>query len=129
MTDHVTNIYEAILRLHNEGGMGNFVTFIADEEKNYYVQVTGEKEGDTLYTEAVSNNSLSPAFRLNESKINLLKSIGWLEPKYGEGNFYKDWSIRRDEDRRKVAEFLFRTLEEVYELSTNDELAMDIALE
>lgn len=129
MTDHVKNIYEAILRLHNEGGMGNFVTFIADEEKNYYVQVTGEKEGDTLYTEAVSNNSLSPSFQLNESKINILKSIGWLEPKGGEGNFYKDWSISRDEDRRKVAEFLFKTLEDVYGLSANDELAADLALE
>jgi hypothetical protein len=129
MTDHVTNIYEALLRLHNEGGMGNFVTFIADEEKNYYVQATGEKEGDTIYTEAVSNNSLNLEFRLNDTKINLLKRIGWLEPKGGEGNFYKDWSITWDDDRKKVAEFLFRTLEEVYGLSANDELAADIALE
>lgn len=129
MSDHLTSIYECIEQLHKKGGMGNFVTFIADEEKNYYVQATGEKEGDTIYTEAVSNNSLSPSVRLSESKISHLKSLGWAEPENGEGNFYKNWTIQSDTDRRQVARFLLQTLEEVYDLFGNDSLAANLVLE
>ncbi len=129
MQDHLTAIYQSIKQLHESGGMGNFVTFVADEEKNYYVQATGEKEGDTIYTEAVSNNALSPAYRLNEIKLTHLKSLGWIEPKNEDGNFYKDWSINSDSDRKQVANFLLKTLEEVYNFTDNDALSANVVLE
>lgn len=129
MSDNLTTIYQSIRQLHEEGGMGNFVIFIADEDKNYYVQATGEKEGDTIYTEAVSNNSLRDPFKLNAIQINHLKSIGWTDPKDGEGNFYKNWSIHSDSDREQIATFLLKTLKDVYQFADYDELATNVVLE
>ncbi|MBK8396691.1 MAG: hypothetical protein IPL26_15835 [Leptospiraceae bacterium] len=129
MKDHLTTIFQTILQMHTEGGFKNFATFISNDEKNYYVQITGEKEGDSIYAEAVSNQSLKSPNQLNTNQINLLLRMGWLEPKGGEGNFYRTWSIAWDEDRKVVAEFLLQTLREVYGLFEGDELIVEIALE
>jgi hypothetical protein len=128
MTDQLTTIYEALIRLHNEGGTGNFVVFTAHDEKNYYVQVAGEKEGDSLFVEAVGNKSLTTQFRLNEIKINHLMQLGWTGSGEDE-NFNKTISINSDVDRRNVAEFLYKSLHEVYGLSVTDEMTVNLSLE
>lgn len=129
MRDHLTTIYQSIQGLNHKGGAGNFAIFIADNDKNYYVQVVGEKGGTDLYTEAVSNNSISKDFKLSDSQIGQLKSMGWLDSKNGKGNYYQNWSISSDSDRMKVANFLLQTLTDIYSLSANEKLETNVVLE
>lgn len=129
MEDHATTIYQTLLRVYNEGGPDSFAVFIADEEKNYYIQVAGEKEGDSLYAEAVSNAFLSPNFQIDDAKVKQLQEMGWDIPTTNEENFSKTWSINSDTDRRNVSNFLLKTLNQTYNLSANKTLTVNLSLE
>lgn len=129
MNDHLDSINQSLRRLHSEGEAGNFVIYKVSEEKNYYIQASGEKGGDTLYVEAVSNNYLAPKFQLDQNKENQLRNLGWIRPEKSEGNFYREMVVKSDQDRQGVADFLFKTLEQVYELSINTDLNIELVLE
>ena len=126
MNDHLDSISQSLNRLHREGEAG---IYKVSEEKKYYIQASGEKGGDTLYVEAVSNNFLAPKFQLDQNKESQLRSLGWIPPEKSEGNFYRELVVKSDQDRKEVADFLFKTLKQVYDLSMNTDLNIELVLE
>ena len=80
--DNVKKVETTLRLLTEDGGRGNFAIFLADSKKNYYVQCAGERGKTTLHCEAVSNESLKPPFKLGETQIQQLLSLG-MEPPQG----------------------------------------------
>lgn len=129
MEDNVARIAESLRRITREGGDGNFVIFLVDEAKNYYVQF-GASRGDTeLRGEAVSNEYLEPEFALSERQIRQLSSLGWQYDPHESPNFYRDWEVKNDDDRLAVAQDVMRMLTQVYGLSPDQEFTIEINLE
>ena len=127
--DNVKKIETALRLLTKEGSWGSFVIFFSDKAKNYYVQCAGERGKTKMHCEAVSNESLKPAFKLGETQIQQLLSLGWNPPKdVSDPNFYRDWEILDDESRTRIAREVMDTLA-VYGLSPNQKLEVELTLE
>ncbi len=129
MAEHSALIYQTVLKIQTDGGLNNFATFIANDEKNYYVQISGEREGNSIYAEAVSNQFLKPKDQLNQSQIHLLTEMGWNQPKGDSVNFYKNWPIDSSNDSEDLTKFLYQTLSRVFGMSSFDQLAVNVSLE
>ena len=106
--------------------------FTVDKKKNYYVQCAGSKSSTTVVCEAVSNEYLEPTWRLSETQIGRLLSLGWKSPNskepQGHPNFHREWEAMSDADRLRVANVLMDTLE-VYGFSRSQKLDIDLGLE
>jgi len=129
MDDNLATIATPLRRIQEEGGDGNFVIFVADEEKNYYIQFVAARGAMRLYAEAASNDFVSQGFVLGADQIALLQSIGWEPPTYSSPNFHRVWEAADDNDRLLIANEVMRAFVEVYGLSPNQSLDVKLALE
>ncbi len=116
-------------RLLNEGGEGNYLVVVLDEEKNYYVQVAGRCGGDGVSVEAVSNDSLEPRHALGDDQVGRLTSLGWEQPDAEVPNFHRTMDVTTDGDYTVVAQLLMQTLIEVYGMGRDDVIDFDLSLE
>ena len=124
MKDNLKTIVNSLRHIQTEGGIGNFVVFIADANKNYFIQFAGEAGSSELHAEAVSNNFLSPEFRLSERQVIQLQSMGWTPP--DEVNFYREWQAKTDEDRLVIAQETMDSFVKVYGLNPNQPLTVEM---
>jgi hypothetical protein len=60
--ENTTIIASSLQEIQEKGGENNFVVFISDEEKNYYIQFATSCGDTTLYGEAVNNEFLAPEY-------------------------------------------------------------------
>jgi hypothetical protein len=116
-------ISASLRRIQTEGeSIANFVIFIADKEKNYYIQVAPEStfspysqktDEYSLYAEAVGNAILDPKYALQPSQIEQTRSLGWkassLTP-----NFYQTWRAESDNERNLIARIIIDTFIKIY---------------
>jgi len=123
-------IVSALRRLTGEGGSDNFVIFVADAAKNYFVQFLSYRGNTTIYGEAVSNKFLISPFLLSAEQEAWLARLGW-SPPAGEQppNFHRYWHVVDDRDRRAVAEMALATLEIVYGWRGDRPLEVELYLE
>jgi hypothetical protein len=123
-------VSEALQSLTHEGGEGNFLILHADRVRNYYVQVAGERDGDWLHAEAVSNAFLAESDRLTEAQMATLVSRGWHPPGAADSPHYSiAWGLENDDDFPALAEVLLAVLTDVYGWSPDRELEIEIHLE
>jgi hypothetical protein len=120
-------IAEALKRVQTEGGKGNAVIFIADEQKNYYIQFAAANGQTELYAEASDNKYLSSRYALSDEQIAKLEGLGWTRK--NEGNHYRNWSANTDEERLAIGEEVMRTFIEVYGISPNGSIEIELILE
>lgn len=116
-------------RLFDEGGNDNFIVLVSAPDQNYYVQATGARGGDILWLEAVSNQFLDSAHWLNDDQVRLLQALGWKPPGEGSTNFHREWDPATDSELVVVAGFLMQTLVEVYGMSSNGPVQVELCLE
>jgi len=123
-------IVSALRRLTEEGGSDNFVIFVADAAKNYFVQFLSYRGNTTIYGEAVSNRFLSSPFLLSAEQDAWLARLGW-NPPAGEQppNFHRYWRVADDRDRQVVAEAALATLKIVYGWRGDRPLEVELYLE
>jgi hypothetical protein len=105
-----------------ENTLDNGIIFIADNDKNYYIQFMAGcddtplgRHEDSLYAEAVGNEVLEPEHQIKGNQIGQLEKLGWKRP-YHSPNFYQTWRASTDEDRRAIARIVIRTFK-VYGVS------------
>jgi len=120
------DIIEALKRIVNEGGDGNFLII---EGGKYYLQFLGQKGSNDLYCEAVGD--IDPIKRLSDHQISMLISNGWNKPDIPSGNlnYSRELTINDDNDFREIAGMTFKVFKEVYELDANEELTFKLNLE
>lgn len=120
-------IANALRRIQEEGGEYNFVIFVADQDRNYYIQVTTRKGNTELRAEAVSNDVLTPEDALSNEQTARLESMGWNDQV--DGNYYRYWEASSDEKRSDIAEEVMRTFIEGYGISPDTIIEIEMELE
>lgn len=100
-------ITQALEEILDEGGEQNFL--IINLGRDYYIQFAGQKGGDKLHCEAVSNNFLSDEIKLSESQIAALQAMGWENPSYEMSNFTLTLPAIYIADRDQLLSLIQRT--------------------
>ena len=123
LTESLPVIAASLKQILREGNPGeNFVIFIADNEKNYYIQVAPESDASpyspnideySLYAEAVGNPMLASHFRLRPTQIAELSGLGWNVSSHTP-NYYQTWRAQSDEERSLIAQIIVSTFIKVY---------------
>lgn len=116
-------IAEALKKVQEEGGSGNFVIFETD---TYYIQFAAEKGESRLFGEAVSNEFLPKKHALTDEQILRLTALGWGQE--GGQNFSRIWYTTTDNERTIVAQEVMRAFE-VYGVFSEAELQVNLQLE
>jgi hypothetical protein len=127
MDDIVAKISDMLRRIQEKGGQGNLVIFIANAEKNYYIQIIGNKDDPTLFAEAVSNSFLETKHRLDSRQLELLGKLGW-SPPGTTPNFHREWRARVKQDRLVIADEIIKTFIEVYDWKLEQGIESEISL-
>ncbi len=126
--DNLSIIADSLRRIQTEGSNGNFVIFMADAKKNYYVQFMGARDKTNLYAEAVGNKVLPRAAALGPDLVARLQAMGWNPPEKSP-NFYREWEAASDKDRQSIAHEVMRVLVEVYGVQPDQPLAVELELQ
>jgi len=128
MDENLDRIVTSLRRIQTEGdSASNFVIFIADAEKNYYIQFTSASDASALYAEAVGNNFLARECALNSGQIAHLQCLGWNLPT-DSPNFFREWVATDDDDRLLIAREVMRTFSEVYRISPDRPIAVELEI-
>jgi hypothetical protein len=108
-------------------GTGYFAIFHLDDEKNYYVQFSLTDDKAVIWAEAVSNEYLEPKHALSVEKINKLEALGWKSPdEGGSPNFYREWQANTEEDISKISYIAAKTFNEIYGVSPDHSIKVEI---
>lgn len=119
--DNLETITNALKRIQDGGGAGNCVDFRIITTESHNIRFKMEAEKSRLYSTTVTVNNKQAA---------RLKSIGWHSIPCNSGfRFYQKWRAKTDKDRRCIAEEVIRTFTEVYGLTPNRQLEVDIRFE
>jgi len=129
MPDQLTTIIEALRRIQTEGGAGNFAIIAPAEKAHYYIQFACARGSAQLYAEAVCNDYLDADSALDEMQIARLGSLGWSPPGSGYLNFYREWQAARDDQRQEVAQAARQAFIEVYRITPDSQLNIEMVLE
>jgi type III secretion system-like peptide-binding chaperone len=104
----------------------NFIIFIADEKKNYYIQATPHHSNSAwLYTEAVGNESLDPEYALQPAQLEQMRKLGWKKDPYSP-NFIRVWPVTSVGDRRFIAMMIKQTFVKVYGMRPRQAILVEI---
>ncbi|MGD9092539.1 MAG: hypothetical protein PVF74_06805 [Anaerolineales bacterium] len=128
MDDILAKVSESLRLIQEEGGQGNLVIFIANADKNYYIQIVGHKDDPTLFAEAVSNAFLDTKYRLDPRQMKLMEELGWKCPGKTP-NFHREWSAKDRQERIDIAQGIIETLIETYGWIPEQGLETEISLE
>lgn len=119
-----TNLQKIVM----EQGDDRFVIFTIDQPKNYYIQCMHVPDSNFINAEAVSNEYLADADKLNQEKLSKLQSIGWNTLIGNDENFQLDFKICSIEDYDHLARTIVETLIEVYDYNPKNEIDIDLNL-
>lgn len=115
INDNGLAISELLKQMQAHGSHAeNFIIFIADEKKDYYIQATPHS-GDPswLHTEAVGNENLDHEYELQPAQVEQMQRLGWKkDPHYP--NFVRVWPATSDGERRFIARIIKQTFVKVY---------------
>lgn len=129
MNDKLSEILDALQRLYLEGGDNNYAIFTANLQKNYYIQLTGQKQASSFTAEAVSNRYLAPEFKLSAYQKDQLVSLGWRNNAAISPNFYQEFAVHSTDDFETIASQILETFTTVYGLQPDQPLIVNIVLE
>lgn len=127
MSNHEFKIIEMLRCIQEDGGEGNIVIFITDIDKNYYIQVMGNKGEDRLLAESVSNKFLDGKYKLKTGQIQKLEELGWKSPGPSP-NFYREWTATDDDSRLKIAQVMIEAFVEGYGWNPKEGLQTNLTL-
>ena len=113
--------------IQEDGGEGNIVIFIADADKNYYIQIMANKGEERLLAESVSNEFLKDKFKLKTGQIQKLFELGWKRPG-PTPNFYREWRVTDDQSRFTIARVLIDTFAEGYGWTPDQGMETELTL-
>lgn len=114
------SIANAIREIATDGG---FAIFSADENKNYYVQVSIQANTGQVYGEAVGNSFLADDAQLSSDTISKLEELGWSLSGGEQSNYSQTWEGTRAD---AIAAALTSTLREVYDWDGSSELGLTV---
>lgn len=137
LEDSAPFIVNSLRRIQTEGkAIENFAIFLANEKKNYYIQVSPESAPSpysqnvdeySLYAEAVGNAELNPNNTIQQSQIEQMKAFGWkvssLTP-----NFYQTWRAKTDDDRHLIAAVIINTFSKIYRMLPNQTIEVQLLI-
>jgi hypothetical protein len=137
LEDSLPFIVNSLRRIQTEGeAIENFAIFLADEKKNYYIQVSPESDSSpyshnvdeySLYAEAVGNAELNPHNTLQQSQVEQMKAFGWkvssLTP-----NFYQTWRVKTDDERHLIAAVIINTFSKIYRILPNQKIEVQLLI-
>lgn len=134
--ENLSTITENLRRIQTEGEniSGNVAIFIADEERNYYIQFAAGRDdmpfgraATSLYAEAVGNEVLLPEHALDADQVSRLEALGWNPPRHSP-NFYRTWTAASDEERKVIGELVLKTFSEVYGISLEQPVVVEVMI-
>lgn len=105
-------IQSAFQKILKEGGDSNY--FTVDFAENYYLQAASSKGAIDVFCEAVSNEYLPDSRKLNDAQLIRLVELGWKKPSEGNVNFSVELSVNEKKDINELADFIAKTISEVY---------------
>ncbi|KAA3642207.1 MAG: hypothetical protein DWQ07_24535 [Chloroflexi bacterium] len=114
------NIANAIREIETSGG---FAIFLADEGKNYYMQVSIQANQSQVYGEAVGNGFLADDTQLSSEALSRLEELGWSLSGSAQSNYSQIWE---GVSANVVAKALAITLQEVYGWNGSSELGITV---
>lgn len=121
-------IAKAIRLVLEEGGARNFAIVKADKAMNYYAQFVASRGADSIYAEVVGNDFLSRDGSLTASQLEELSNRGW-EPSES-GNLSRGWrQPSSQEDRLEIADHIISVFEDVYQVSLDKKISVEVTLE
>ena len=103
-------LIEAIREITEDGGNSNFCIVHLDD--TYYIQFTGQKGGQSIYCEAVSNQFLPKAKQLTTEQEQQLLALGWSTADFG--NYSSNQSVQAGKDLMETVQFIMTTAKEIY---------------
>jgi hypothetical protein len=127
---NVLYVLDALRRIKREGdGTNSVAIFRCDSEKNYFVQVLGQRGKRLVFTESVSNEFLESEHALNSAQMAQLITLGWNPPR-GENrpNYFHWWTATDDADLLQIARNLMLTCTRVYGFRLDRALEIDVWL-
>lgn len=120
-------IAHSLKRITSEGGNGNFVIFLIDSGKNYYMQAAAIKGAVEVFVEIVGNSVLASKDRLTQDQINIIKELGW-EGDKGQ-NFSRSFEVVPANKFDHAINTIARVLEEVFGVKSEKEIEIQLTLE
>ena len=126
----VDQIVATILGLLCREGSNKFAVYTLDHDANVYFQLAAsDARGSVIRAEVASNRFLGVARRLDAAAERYLAGLGWAPPTEGRSpNWFRDVSIATEDDVRRLAHDLFRTIE-VYGWRAGDRLHERVSIE
>ena len=121
-------IKDNLRRIQEEGGSGNFVIFLADEQANYFIQFAGQNRDPMLIGEAPENRLIPDAFTLIPAKLKILEDLGWQFHAHSGMNYSQEWQAVTDKHRSAIAQVVLQTFQQVYGVDINQPLKVEINL-
>ena len=123
-TNQLQSIEKALRQVLTEGGSGNFVIFHHGSNSDYFLQVAGGKGGSRFWIEASTVNSLT------DEQHQQLKDIGWNHPSRGGlYNYFVEKKGISADNCPEIAEFMLKTFREVYQLSDEMEIRVELVFQ
>jgi hypothetical protein len=126
LADAAGEIYSGLRDLTHEGGPGNFLIVSAGD---VYIQFAAHPGNPQLVCEAVSNDYLPEKLQLSAVAMEQLKGLGFVAGADGFNNFSRSFDIPTEEQARELSRLTLRILEEIYGVSKNAEVHLELSLE
>lgn len=128
INDNGAAISELLKQMQAKGtDAENFIILIANEKKNYYIQVTPHS-GDPawLYMEAAGNENLDPEYELGPAQIEQMRSLYWEKDPHSP-NFTRVMPARSDGERTFIARIIKQTFVKVYGMKPKQEIVAEMS--
>ena len=137
LADSLPSIVSSLRRIQTEGNIiENFVVFIANERKNYFIQIVPESnpspytrnaDEQSLYAESVGNSEIRAQYALLPDQVEQLQALGWkvspITP-----NFYRTWRASNDDERKLIALALINTFRKGYGIRPDQKMEIQTTI-
>ena len=112
--------------LTNEGGPGSFLVVSSGE---VYIQFAGNVGNQRLRCEAISNQYLSDKLQVSPQAMDKLKALGFALSGDPIETYSRTYDLPTDDYAAGLAQLTLRILTEVYGVSPNAEVEIELSLE
>jgi len=126
LTAAAKEICSGLLDLTREGGPGNYLVVSAGD---IYVQFAGSPGNPQILCESIANENLPDDLKMPAKAVKKLNSLGFALGGETIRNFSRTYKIVNQKQARELAGLTLRILEEVYGLSPNAEVQVELSLE
>jgi len=126
LADAAGEIYSGLLDLMSEGGPGNFMVVSSGD---VYVQFAGSPGNPKILCESISNEYLPQKSKMSKKDIETLKKLGFVLGGDQIENFSRSYEIPTEEQARELADVAVRILRDVYGVTADGEVQIELSLE